>query len=410
MRTPLLHSLCLSRPLLALGAAFLATGMLVACGGGGADSGVGAGGTGAPLSFSRGPITGFGSIVVNGVHFDDSVASVLDDDGNALSNLAALRLGTVVDVQGATIVANATAASAIRVHVDLLGPVSEPYNAATRRLSVLGEPVAVVSTTALDGFPSGVAAITAGSVVAVSSLYDKATGVYVATRIDPVATAGHYAIRGAVGSVDMSTHTFTVGTSTFDYGGLALPAAFGTGSVVRAALETIPASSGHWVVMTFGQAQTSLEDGRRGGLKGVVDTLTDGTHFVVDGVAVDASGATLLPTGAAIGAMSRVEVDGTVVRGTLVATQVKVEAHDDGSDESVSSGGDDIEIAGVILGSVDTAATTFTMRGPTAINYASATFSSGSAADLATGTKVEVRGKLSTDGTHVVASEVRIDH
>ena len=49
--------------------------LLTGCGGG-----VESGGTGAtPASFASGPITGFGSVIVNGVRFDDSKAVVTDD-------------------------------------------------------------------------------------------------------------------------------------------------------------------------------------------------------------------------------------------------------------------------------------------------------------------------------------------
>ena len=51
---------------------------LTSCGGGGgaslAEGGIG--GTG----ISQGPVTGFGSIIVNGVHFDTTGAQVIKDD------------------------------------------------------------------------------------------------------------------------------------------------------------------------------------------------------------------------------------------------------------------------------------------------------------------------------------------
>ena len=192
-----------SRAWRALCALVAATALAAGCGGGGGtESGVGAGGTGSPLSFSQGPITGFGSIIVNGVHFDDSGASVVDDDGNALSNSQSLRLGTVVDVQGGAIANGAATASAIHVHLDLVGTVTTALDATSGRLAVLGQPVRVLSTTALDGFSGGAAAIPLGAEVAVSSLYDRATGVYVATRIDPVPNAPRFAIRGVVAAID----------------------------------------------------------------------------------------------------------------------------------------------------------------------------------------------------------------
>ena len=93
----------------------------------------------------------------------------------------------------------------------------------------------------------------------------------------------------------------------------------------------------------------------------------------------------------------------------LVATQVTFEAADDGADDEGGggSGGGGFEIGGAIVGPVDTVAHTFTMRGPTVVNYASATFSGGTAANLATGVKVEVRGNLSADGTQVLATNVK---
>ena len=201
----------LSRSWHALCALAAAVALASGCGGGGgADSGVGGGGTGSPLSFSQGPITGFGSIIVNGVHFDDGAASVVDDDGNALSAAQSLRLGTVVDVQGSAVADDMATASTIRVHVDLVGPVTAAYDATAGRLAVLGQPVRVTSATALDGFSGGAAAIAAGSVVAVSSLYDTATGVYVATRIDPAPDAARFSIRGTPSAVDTSADTFTL--------------------------------------------------------------------------------------------------------------------------------------------------------------------------------------------------------
>ena len=392
----------------ALAALLVATALAAGCGGGGADSGVGAGGTGSPpLSFSQGPITGFGSIIVNGVHFDDSAASVVDDDGNALSGSRDLRLGTVVDVQGGVVTDGATAASAIHVHVDLVGPVTAAYDAASGRLAVLGQPVRVLALTALDGFGGGAASIPAGSVVAVSSLFDKATGVYVATRVDPAPNAPRFAIRGAPTAVDTAAHTFTIGSQVFSYGSLTPPASFGVGQLLRAVLATRADGQGRWVVTAFGQAVPALPDGRRGGLEGVVGSATDATHFVVDGVSVDASGATVTPAGSVVAVQSRVEIQGTIVAGVLVATSVEVDASND--DHGGQGGGDRFQIIGAIL-SLDATHHTLTMRGPTTINYALASFSSGTSADLAVGKTIEVKGNLSADGTQVIATQVKFDH
>jgi hypothetical protein len=401
--------MALLRPWRALVALLVATVLAVGCGGG-TDSGVGAGGTGSPLSFSQGTITGFGSIIVNGVHFDDSGASVVDDDGNALSGAQDLRLGTVVDVQGGVVTDGAAAASAIHVHVDLVGPVTAAYDAASGRLAVLGQPVRVLASTALDAFSGGAAAVRVGAVVAVSSLYDKTTGVYVATRIDPAPVAARFAIRGAPTAIDNAADTFTIGAAVFSYDSLAPPASFATGQLLRAVLARSVDSHGRRVVTAFGQAVPALPDGRRGSLEGVVDSTTDATHFVVAGVSVDASGAAVTPAGGAVAVQSRVEVHGTVVAGVLVATSVEVHASDDGQDDhdGQDSGGR-FQIAGAILG-LDTAHQTLTMRGPTTVSYATASFSDGTSTDLAVGKTIDVKGNLSTDGSEVIATRVKFGH
>ncbi len=69
---------------------------------GGCGGGVDSGGTGGASTYASGPINGFGSIVVNGVHFDDSTGSISDDDGNA-RNRSDLQLGMVVETRGAAI-------------------------------------------------------------------------------------------------------------------------------------------------------------------------------------------------------------------------------------------------------------------------------------------------------------------
>jgi hypothetical protein len=406
------HAVQSLRPWRALSALLAAVALVAACGGG-TDSGVGTGGTGSPQSFSQGPISGFGSIIVNGVHFDDSGASVVDDDGLALSRTDDLRLGTVVDIDGGAVVDNAATASAIHVHVDLLGPVTAPYDAASGRLEVLGQPVRVVSTTVLGGFTGGAAAIS--GTVGVSALYDKATGVYVATRIDPVVTPPkHLAIRGAPTAIDTTAATFTIGKATFVYTGVAPPTPFAAGQLLRARLAPSPDSQGRWIVTAFGQGQPGLPDGRTGGVDGVVSSVADATHFVVNGVSVDATNAKVTPTGATVGVQSRVVVQGTVSGGLLVAGAVHVRAAHDNDDDhggfvDNGNGGHNgaIEIHGPIL-TLDTVHETFTMRGPTTVSYAAATFASGAKADLAVGRVVDMTGDLSADGSYVIADKIKI--
>lgn len=106
---------------------------LGACGGGGSTlaegGGVGSGGTG----ITYGTVSGFGSVVVDGVHFDDSKAEVQTEDLAA----AEVRLGQTVAVTHDT----QRTASRIEVRAQLRGPVSA---IGSSTLSVAGYPVDVI--------------------------------------------------------------------------------------------------------------------------------------------------------------------------------------------------------------------------------------------------------------------------
>jgi len=388
---------------------------LAACGGGSSDGSVGGGGTGSPLGFAGGPISGFGSIIVNGVHYDDSgLSSAATDDGGSLATTA-LKLGMTVQIDSGTVSNSAATASAIHVSSDLVGPVSAVYDATAGTLGVMGQTVKITTATALDGLSGGAAGLSSGNLVVVYSLLDPATGVYVATRIDPQTAVSLYKVRGQVAALDTSAATFTLGTQTFNAKGVTLPAGLANGQIVAVQVLPVTNGNGQWVVSSFGSNPKKPADGQHAEIKGVVGSVTDATHYTVAGVTVDASAATLTPTTATIVVGARVEVEGRMSGTSLVANAVQVEAegdddHGGGSGGGGGGGGDTpIEITGALLADPDTVNSTFQVRGPTTVNYATASFSSGSAADLRKGVKVELKGAWSADGTQVVATQVKID-
>ena len=93
----------------------------VACGGGGSVASVGSGGTGtlSASTFSVGTITGFGSVFVNGTRFEDTNASVSDEDGARSRN--DLKLGMVVKVQGSVNASGTATASSFSFDSELQG-------------------------------------------------------------------------------------------------------------------------------------------------------------------------------------------------------------------------------------------------------------------------------------------------
>ena len=373
---------------------------LAACGG------VDSGGTGG-AAFVSGPITGFGSVIVNGVHFDDSSAGLVvtsdnDDDGTPRSR-DDLRLGMTTEIRGSAITAdaagaNVSTASSITFGSDLLGPINS-VNPAGNQLVVLGQTVDVNAATVFDdsSVSGGLPALAISDVVEVYALFDAATGRYTATRIERKAAALAYRLRGVVSNLDTQTKAFNIGSERISYLGLAgpAPAALANGNFLRVRLQTARVG-GVWSVVTLKDAVGKPRDMDEVRLEGLISAFTSTTQFSVNGVAVNASGVTPA-AGLALGA--RVEVEGTARGGVLVANKVKIKT----AGEVATQG---FELRGAIT-SVDAANLSFVLRGVTVRHFPLATdFRNGTVANLAPGVVVEARGVLTADGTRLLASRI----
>ena len=400
-------SLAATRPWRPLAAAFAAMALAVGCGGGDGDS-VGTGGTGAPLSFASGRITGFGSVIVNGVRFDDTTAAVTDDDGAAHTK-GDLKLGMTVDVEGGAIStdnstgASTATASSIQFGSEIKGPV-ESVNVAGNTLVVLGQTIVADAATVFDGL-AGVAAVQAGDLIEVFAFFDASSATYKASRIELEPTLTEFKLRGVIANLDTTAKTFTIGAATIGFGNIAasdLPA-LSNGMVVRVKLQTTQ-QAGVWIATQVKSGVHAVPDHARSEVEGIVTDYVSLASFKVNGVAVDASGASVVfenGTGLAINNGVRVEVEGTTANGVLVASKVEIKQAD----------GEDVEIElhGAI-DAADAAAQTFSLRGQT-VHYDSSTrIDDGTLAGLVVGAQVEVRGTLSATGNEVIATRIKFEH
>ena len=176
--------------------------VIVACGGGGSPEPLAPAVAAADraTAYAAGPITGFGSIIVNGVRYDDSAASITDDDGVS-HRPERLKLGMVVEVdaQGVDRVAAQGKALKVRFGAQLVGPAAGPL-AADSSLTVLGQKVLVNATTVVDdALVGGLAALTAATVSEVHRLVDTATCRLPATAIEAHSVALRSRHNGCVG-------------------------------------------------------------------------------------------------------------------------------------------------------------------------------------------------------------------
>jgi hypothetical protein len=379
-------------------ASLLAALLLHGCGGG-----VGSGGTG---TYASGPITGFGSIVVGGVRFDDSAAAVLDDDDGGRTR-DALKLGVTVDVEAGAVRTDATGASAtatrVRIGSALSGPV-QSIAAGAGTFVALGQTVRVAVETVFDErIAGGFAGLGVGDGVEVYGLYDAATGSLHATRVEPRQSGAPWRLRAPVGTLDTAARTFTIGNATFTYAGAArVPADLVAGQFVRLRLARALDAGGRYVVQSFGTALRVPDDRDEVHLKGLVTALQSTSRFDVDGIAVDATSAQFPKGTAGLVVGARVKAEGSAAAGVLVATKVEVESDDDVRDKG-------FELKGRIT-AVDTGARTFVLRGVT-ISYArpDLEFEGGTLADLVVDARVEVKGRLSADRTQLEATKIEFD-
>jgi Domain of unknown function (DUF5666) len=374
-----------------------------ACGGGGVEEQ----GTGMTPAFSQGAISGFGSIIVNGVHFDESSATVRDEDGRSLS-ADDLKLGMTVAIDSGTIdrVTGTAVATAITVGSELLGPVTA-NDPAAGTLVVLGQQVQVTASTVFDDrLVGGQAAIALGATVEVFAFYDPTRGTYTARRVEPEAGALAFHVRGQVHANNTSARTFQIGSEVFTYASGAAPADLAEGVIIRVRVQTAPNGSGQWVVTAFGAGPRQPDDGSEVEIESVIASFVSNADFTVGGLRVNASSATLEPAGAVLAAGVRVEVEGVMQAGVLVARKVAVE---DDEDDGNPGGGQEYEITSRIV-SVDTSSQTFVVKaGLQRISYATAVFEAGTAADLVVGQRAEIKGTLSADGTVVDASLIHFE-
>ena len=380
------------------GAALLASAWLAGCGGGGSEP---LATTSTPSAFTSGPVTGFGSVIVNGVRFDDTAAKVDDDEGNA-ATIAALKLGMMVDVDSAAVdeAQGRAVAAHIRFGSALVGPVAS-VNATANSFVVLGQTVEVRAATVFgDTLTGGVAGL-AGKTLEVHAMFDATSGHYVATRLEDAAGAAKYKIVGLVSALSTSAKTFQIGSAVISYAKLAaadIPSALADGLRVRVRLDTAQVS-GQWVATSVRNGVPKVDDRADARVRGAVTAFTSATAFAVNGLAVDASAALVEHGPVVLGA--QVEVRGKVLAGTLVATRGAV-LHD--GDDAVRG----IELPGAVS-DVNLTAKTFTLRGVKVGYDATVVFKNGAEAALVNGAKVEVKGVLSSDGHTLAAATIEFE-
>lgn len=383
----------------------LALVFVAGCGGGGGGGGGSSGSTAAaPGSFSMGAISGFGSVVVNGVHWSDdaSVQITLDDVPGVTSEL---HVGMVVEIEGDDNGDGTGKAHKISFENLVRGPV-ESVDTVGNTLVVLGQTVKVSGATVFDN-ATDLTGIVKGDIVAVSGWFDPLDPTLpnniVARRIEkePTPFTGELKVKGFVKTLNATAKTFKINNLVVDFTTAQISnngaASLTDGLFVDVRTHTLPTPLGG----TFMAESVKVKDvkpapaeGARVEVEGIITDLNvTAMTFKVGGIPVNASAIGV--SGLANG--MKVEVKGTFTNGVLVlsANNAKPEREMDAN----------VEIQALVT-AVDTTANTITLLGKTVKvttqtqlrDKAASNIRNFSLSDLAVGDAVEVRAFVDTNG------------
>lgn len=383
-------------------AAWLSVALLTAvasCGGGGGGV-VGSGGTGRSAGFAVGTVNGFGSVIVDGLVYDDRSAAVVSETAPGVDALTEVRLGQRVSVEYQT----AGVASVVRVEAAVAGTVTAVNSPGV--FSVLGQTVtanangAVGPITQFGGGYAQAADVRAADAVEIHGVLVRSSGAYTiqATRIDKLAAAPAYlrvtglaSSVGAAGAGTLNLAALSVDTS----GSSVVPAgtvlAEGQAVTVIAPPSSLTRTAGGGLRLKAAQTRVRQLGG------GDLDDYVSGSlshldaaakTFTLGSLVVRYANAAVSPAGAVLADGLYVLVRGTkAADGSLTASTVTL--RNTGSD-------DEGELKGNINGYVS-ATRQFVVRG-VAVDASAAAIQGCPATGLADGLFVEVHGALVSTG------------
>jgi hypothetical protein len=304
---------------------------LVACGGGGEQT-AGIDARGNPVAVgvvSKGTISGFGSVVVNGVRYNtDAAAFDIDGSDGVQSDLA---VGDVVTIRG-TVNDDGTSPTASSVTFDdaVEGPI-QVIDAGGGTITVLGQLVRIDADTSFDDSisPASLDGLDVTDIVEVSG-FVLADGSISATRIELKPAGGEYEVTGTVNN--LTATTFTINALTVNFSAAQLDN-FPGGTPAegqRVEAKGMDLLAGGELLATrveFKGADLGGAAGDVAEIEGFITRFDSTTDFDVEGIPVTTTGSTnyVNGTSADLGLNRKVEVEGSInASGVVVATNVEL--------------------------------------------------------------------------------------
>jgi hypothetical protein len=273
---------------------------------------------------TRGVIDGFGSVIVNGVHFNSDRTQFTVDDRAGIQ--ADLRVGQVVTIVGNHNGAEGVAAEII-YDVSVEGTVTA-VDSASGTLTVLGQTVVTDAMTIFEGLD--LATLSAGQRVEVSG-YSAGEGRIIASFIAADdADQSPEELTGVVAGLDSSAQTFLIGSQLISYASVASLDLDGATLSDGMQVEVEGTLDGDVLVASEIEAEDSdFEEDTELEMSGAVTAVdADNNQFVLNGMTVRFDSETEFDDGdqSALQAGVMVEVEGVVgTDGVLLAEEIEFE-------------------------------------------------------------------------------------
>ena len=311
---------------------------LAGCGGGSETNVAGIGGTGRTIS---GTITGFGSIFVNDVEYDiDNASFDINDDSSPGLSEDDLSIGMVVTLTGND---DGTVGVASQVVYDneIKGPVSNlelSLDGTTKSFMVFGVDVVVdvAATTFDDSSTPGFsfATLAEGDIVELSGLFDSSNTLvasYIEKTDDLDPGSSEVELKGTpdartdagIGdnfTLNGVTVNIVAGTDLSD-----IPGSRVTDTQFIEVKGTLISTNTINAIRIEQEDEGIEPDDGEVSLEGFISDFTDNSSFLVSGQQVNATDATFEPAGLTLRNDLRVEVEGTIINGILIAEKVELE-------------------------------------------------------------------------------------
>ncbi len=314
--------------------------LLVACGGGSGASASDDGTT--SNSITAGRITGFGSIIVNGIRFDVDDATFSKDDVD--SEQSDFQIGEYIVIKGSIDETGLNGIATEVIFKDLLEGQVTNVSFDGVSIEVLGQTVTTDESTVFHGF-TALTDLVEGSLVEVSGIKD-ADGLIIATSIELeedsfVNGESENEIKGIISDVNAALMTFQIGNLIIDYSTAELDDFDNDlpidGQYVEVKSDqAISENTLVAVKVELEEDEISSDTDSEMDIEGLVTRYVSATDFDVNGIAVTTNDSTKfehgLVTELALNVL--IEVEGKFNdSGILVAEEVEFEDSDEEDEE-----------------------------------------------------------------------------